>query len=411
MALLYLLLQIRKKKDIEIICAHVNHKIRKESDEEAKFVSQFCKKNHVKFEKMEIEHYEQENFHEDARKKRYQFFERVLHKYRAPYLLTAHHGDDLVETILMRLVRGSTLKGYAGFQKVVFLDEYTIMRPLIELTKEEIEYYNREHNIPFVIDNSNGSDKYTRNRYRKYILPRLKEEEPNMHLKFYKFSNLAYMYDKYVEKEVEKQIERIYQDNILNLNEYSQLDELIQLKIIDYILGKVYGENIHLIHDQHTKLIRDVISSKKPNVMLNLPNHVIVKKNYSQLRIDYLEEYIQAYKLELEDDMILPNNHRIQKVDFETENGNDICRINFDDVKLPLTVRTKQPGDKINVKGMIGRKKVKDIFIEHKLLPKERELWPIVVDNRGDIIWIPGLKKSKIDVPSDEKCDIILKYY
>ena len=277
--------------------------------------------------------------------------------------------------------------------------------------KEEIEYYDREHDIPFVTDNSNVSDKYTRNRYRKYLLPRLKEEEKNVHLKFYKFSKLAYLYGNYVDKEVEKQLQKVYNNNILNLVEYSQLDELIQLKIIDYLLSKVYGDDIHLICDQHTKLIMDVIHSKKPNVMLNLPNNVIVKKNYSQLRIDYLEEYIEAYKLELEDDMVLPNNHRIQKMDYENGTGNDILRMNLEDVKLPLMVRTKQIGDKMYVKGMIGRKKVKDIFIEHKISPKERELWPIVVDADDNIIWIPGLKKSKIDVPSDRKCDIILKYY
>lgn len=411
MVLLYTLLKIRRKKDIDIICAHVNHKIRIESDEEAVFVENFCKKNHVPFEKMEIEKYREDNFHDEARKKRYEFFEKILKKYHAPYLMTAHHGDDLMETIMMRLVRGSTLRGYSGFQKISKLEGYSMIRPLIEMTKEQIEYYARENKIPFVIDTSNDKDKYTRNRYRKYVLPKLKEEDENVHLKFYKFSKLAYQYNSYIEKEVEKYLKKVYINNILNLKEYSKLDELIQIQIIDSILSKVYGDTIYLIHDQHTKLIMDVIASKKPNVMLNLPNNVIVKKSYDKLRIDYLEEYIEAYQLELTDDMVLPNNHRIQKMDYENGCSNDVCRINICDVKLPLLVRTRKVGDKMNVKGMIGRKKVKDIFIENKIDIKERELWPLVVDSNDVIIWIPGLKKSKIDVPIDRKCDIILKYY
>lgn len=411
MTLLSLLTQIRKKKHIDIICAHVNHKIRKESEEEAKFVQDYCKKKKVKFEKMEIEEYGENNFHDEARKKRYDFFEKVLKKYNSYYLMTAHHGDDLMETILMRLVRGSSMKGYSGFQKTVEHSNYTIIRPLIEATKEEIEYYAKRHKIPFVTDKSNSNDKYTRNRYRKYILPKLKEEEENVHLKFSKFSKMAHLYDHYVEKEVKKYIEKVYIDNILNLKEYSQLDELIKYKIIEYILEKVYQDNLNLICDQHVKSIIDIIHSNKPNIMLNLPNNIIAKKSYNQLRVGRLEEYIEAYQLELADDMILPNNHRIQKLNFESGCGNDICRINLKDIKLPLMVRTRKNGDKIYVKGMLGRKKVNDIFIENKIDKKERDLWPLVVDKDDKIVWVPGLKKSKIDVPTDRKCDIILKYY
>ena len=114
--LLNLLLQVKKEKNLKIVCAHVNHKLRKESANEAQMIKNYCQKNNVIFEYMEINEYKgnTENY---ARKKRYEFFEKLIKKYSSPFLLTAHHGDDLVETIIMRLIRGSSLKGYGGLVK------------------------------------------------------------------------------------------------------------------------------------------------------------------------------------------------------------------------------------------------------------------------------------------------------
>ena len=107
MCLLNLVLEQREEKNLNIICAHVNHKMRIESEKEAEFVKEYCEKNKIIFEYMEITEYTEDNFHNQARIKRYDFFKEVLEKYQSKILLTAHHGDDLVETILMRIVRGS----------------------------------------------------------------------------------------------------------------------------------------------------------------------------------------------------------------------------------------------------------------------------------------------------------------
>ena len=119
MALLNLCLELRKDMNLNIVCAHVNHNVREESASEKLFVESVCKKNNIIFEYMKIENYSDDNFENEARTKRYTYFEELLKKHNAPYLLTAHHGDDLVETILMRITRGSTLKGYSGFSNVV----------------------------------------------------------------------------------------------------------------------------------------------------------------------------------------------------------------------------------------------------------------------------------------------------
>ena len=180
---------INKYKNNKIICAHVHHNHRKESDEEAELLEKYCLENNIIFEFMKITSYKNNSFTEiEARKKRYNFFEELIRKYNAKYLFTAHHGDDLVETILMKIVRGSTMQGYSGINLVSKRVNYEIIRPLLYLTKDDILRVCKEKSIPYAIDLSNESNTHTRNRYRNNILPYLKKEDKNVHLKFLKFS-------------------------------------------------------------------------------------------------------------------------------------------------------------------------------------------------------------------------------
>ena len=113
MALLHYLLNNTNK---QIICCHINHNVRKESIIEEKSLKNYCKKNQIIFESTTINEYIENNFENEARKKRYAFYEKILDKYHSHYLFLAHHGDDLIETILMKIIRGSNLEGYAGIK-------------------------------------------------------------------------------------------------------------------------------------------------------------------------------------------------------------------------------------------------------------------------------------------------------
>ena len=188
MCLLHLMCELKSKLNLKIIVAHVNHKLRAESEEEALFVKEVSDKYNLIYEYMEILEYNDDNLENDARTKRYEFFNKLVKKYHANYLMTAHHGDDLMETILMRLTRGSSLKGYSGFKKEFAYEDYTIVRPLITETKKDIQNYMDEHGYKYYIDQSNFSENYTRNRYRMKVLPFLKNEDPLVHRKFLKFS-------------------------------------------------------------------------------------------------------------------------------------------------------------------------------------------------------------------------------
>lgn len=410
MALMYVLMNIRKKINIKIICAHVNHNVRVESKNEEKFLQKYCNEHDIIFETMTIEKYGDDNFHNEARKIRYQFFDEIINKYNANYLMTAHHGDDLMETILMRIVRGSTLKGYAGFEKIIKKSNYTLVRPLIFVTKEELEQFDNQNNIPFVIDKSNFKGKYTRNRYRKTVLPFLKEEDPNVHNKFLKFSDVLVEYNNYIDNLIAKKIDKIYVNQSIDIDKFLEEEPLIQKKILFYIFEHLYQDDLYQINMTNVNEILNLIESKHSNASIDLPGNYKAIKEYNKLKFVEGVKFIDNYKIEIEKYVELPNGHFISLVSDEEKNDNNVCRISSSDITLPLYVRTRCLGDKMALKKINGRKKLKDIFIDSKVPVSLRDSWPVVVDSKNNILWIPGVKKSKFSKQKNESYDIILKY-
>ena len=410
MALLSLVVKIKKEIGLNVIVAHINHNVRVESDSEKDFVYNYCKDNDLIFEFMKIDNYSSGNFESEARDKRYLFFDELVKKYDCKYVLTAHHGDDLMETILMRIVRGSSLKGYGGFSRVVSRNGYSILRPLIHMTKSEILEYDDSNGIKYVIDKTNFLDVHTRNRYRKYILPDLKNEDINVHDKFYKFSSLLYECDSFIDRYVDSVISDIFIDGVIYVDRFIELDRLICYRIIYRFLSYYYCNDIDLLCDRHVSMIYDCIFSSRPNVSISLPKGFVGVRSYNEFRI-VKDNVIDSYDIEINDIVLLPNGKKIEMIKKTSLNDNNVIRLNSADVCMPLHVRTRVSGDRIHVKNMDFSKKVNDIFIDCKIPLHERDIWPIVVDYSGTIVWIPGLKKSKFDRINTDDCDIILRYY
>lgn len=410
MALLNILMEYRNKIGISIVCCHVNHNVREESYDEMKWLENYCVCKDIIFESMTIENYGEDNFENEARNIRYNFFEEIVKKYNANYLMTAHHGDDLIETVLMKIVRGSNLSGYSGFKMEVDKGFYRIIRPLIFATKEELTCYDNEKGIDYVIDKTNFMDIHTRNRYRRVVLPFLKNEDKNVHRKFLKYSNTLIKYDNYINEQIKGIIDSVYNDHILDIKVFKSIEDIFQTKIIYLMLEDFYQDDMILINDVHIDLVINLICSSKANGFVNLPNNVKVVKKYDKLFIDFETKQIDNYEIELGDSVILPNNKTIERVSYLEKNDNFCCRLNSDDIVAPIVVRTRRSGDRMYVKNMNGSKKVKDIFIDSKVPVSERDSWPIVVDSNGNVLWIPGIKKSKFDIPKNKKCDIILWY-
>ena len=358
MALLYILNEFKNKMDLNIICAHVNHNKRKESEQEKIDLENYCKKNNITFEYIKVTNWGDDNFHNEARSVRYNFFEELVYNYGAKYLMTAHQGDDLIETILMRIVRGSTLKGYSGFSRIVDKGDYKIIRPLITVTKDEILKFDEKNGIQYAIDESNNEDHYTRNRYRHTVLPFLKQEEPNIHKKFLKFSETLLKNSNYIDSVASKEFNKVFQNGNLDIDKFKSLDPVIQTKIIYNILEKIYGDDLLIVGNAHVDLIFGLISSNKSNSVVHLPNNVIVVKSYNELTFSYDDDVNDQYEIQIDEIVNLPNGKIIEKVDETNDTSNYTIKLNSKEVTLPLYVRNRRDGDKIGLQSNLLNNKI-----------------------------------------------------
>ncbi len=406
MALIHMLQHKTNKK---LVCTHINHNVRKESAEEANYLKEYCKENNIIFECLKIDTYKENNFEDEARKKRYNFYKKILKKYHSHTLLLAHHGDDLIETILMKIIRGSNIQGYAGIKKYSYLKDYTIIRPLLNLTKEDLIKYNKENNIKYYIDSSNEDITYTRNRLRKKILPLLKKEDKNIHQKFINYSETLQEYYNLANEIANQKMINIVSNATIDINKIKKENALIQKQIIFNLLSNIYNNESNIIKNEHIDSIISIINNTKPNIKIDLPNNYIAIKEYDKLSFTKKTNSID-YKIPFKESIRL-DNIIIEKVKEINTDGNDICRINSKKIKLPLYIRNRQRGDYIEVLGLDGKKKIKDIFIEKKIPLTIRNSYPLLVDAEDKILWIPFLKKSKYIVKKDGLYDIILYSY
>ena len=310
----------------------------------------------------------------------------------------------------MRIARGSNLDGFKGFNKVDERKNYKLYRPLIYVTKEEILNYVNKHNIPYVIDKTNSEDTYTRNRFRKYVLPPLKKENKEIHKKFIKLSETLESYDNYIDKIAKQKLTNIYVDKKLNIEKFNQEEIIIKKKIIYNILKQEYKEKIRQIKEVHLTSIIKMLESKKPNLKISLPLNKYFNKTYKKAFITETKQN-EKYNLVLKDELKLPNNHIIKIIEDTKEKTNNVIKLDTKEILMPIHVRNRINGDKIAIKGLNGSKKVKDIFINEKIPKNKRDNYPIVTDNKDTILWIPGLKKSKFDASNTENYDIIIKYF
>ena len=405
MALLYYL---KNNTKYNIICAHINHNVRKQSQIEEKYLKEYCNKNNIIFESYKIKEYKQKNFENEAREYRYNFYKKVLKKYNTKYLFLAHHGDDLIETVLMKIARGSNLEGYAGIKEISKVDNYYIIRPLLNYTKEDILEYNHKNNIKYFIDSTNKNNKYTRNRYRINILPLLKKEDTNIHKKFLSYSKTLLEYDDYIKKETIKLTNKIYKNNELEISKLIKQDPFMQKNTLYNILNNLYNNKPNIITDKIINNIIDLSINKKNNIELNLPKQINVYKIDNKLI--FKQKYInKKYKIELTD-IVETDKYIIKKINNTNNNGNNICRLDSKTISLPLYIRNAKKGDKIKVLGLNGSKVVFDIVMENKIPKQIRESYPVLVDKNDDILWIPNLKKSQFNIEKKKNYDIILEY-
>ena len=404
MCLLDLVTKLKDELNLNIIVAHVNHKLRSESEEEAKMVENYSTENNLIFELLEITDYINGNFsEEDARKRRYKFFNEVIEKYHATALLTAHHGDDLIETILMRLTRGSNLSGYIGIKEISQNENYKTLRPLLSVTKDEIINYLKENNVPYRLDKTNKELKHTRNRYRHVVLPFLKKENPKVHEKYLKFSKELIEYDNFVNTYINDN--KFIVDNSIVINKVSGQTDFIKRKCLELLIKEIQSKDYFDISDEQTNNLMKLYNQSNKSIDLN--NNYIGINGYGKIFIKkkenkVLNEIIFDKDTLLEDFILYYNSP-------DGDNSNSCIYLDTSEIMMPLRIRSLLPGDKIKVKNLNGSKKISDIFIDSKVPKDKRSTYPILVDSQNTVLWVPNLKKSQFSKDKSQKYDIIIR--
>lgn len=386
--------------EIKIVIAHVNHHLRKEALEEEKYLEYLAHKNDAYFEKKDI-YLEGSSLEEKGRKERYEFFEELLNKYKAHYLLTAHHKDDLMETILMRLLRGSNLRGYQGINLLTKRADYYLFRPLLNLSKDELRNYAKINNIKYYEDMSNYDTKYFRNRIRK-ISGELKKENGEVLNHFLSFSNKLREVNDFVEKEILKVYEEVVINNKINLDSLDKYDYFLQEGVIRIYLANIYSDDITLLNDNHIKLILKLIKERNGTKRIDLPLY-IGERSYSTFMVKKKEK-LKDKKI---NKLLLKPNLEFNGYIFKEvkEEDKDTFRY-LKSTNLYVRVIEKKDTMKL-VDG--GNSQVAKIFINEKVPRLIRPIYPLVVNEQNEIVWIPNIKKAYLARKYSKCYDTILK--
>ncbi|NLP53037.1 tRNA lysidine(34) synthetase TilS [Bacillus sp. RO1] len=420
MGLLHYLDSIKEAKDLKLVVAHVDHMFRgAESEEDMKFVKQQSEKRSLLFEaeQINVSAYQKEKkltVQVAARECRYAFYEKVMKKHHADFLALGHHADDQVETILMRLGRGSSMTGYAGILPKRAFGDGVIIRPFLTVTKSEILEYLTVHGVPFRHDPSNDKDAYRRNRLRHHILPVLKEEFPGLHKRFQAFSEQIQESEQYIGALVEKEWIAVIKSKandrvILDIKPLLLMAKPLQRRGIQLILNYLYNNEIPpSLSSIHIDNLLSLLESEHPSGRLHFPNGLQVFKSYDECTLTFdKDEYDKAYKhkLEVPGNVALATDFKITSEIRTLEKPQDVKEnqavIDLSKVALPLYVRTRFDGDRMKLKGTNGSKKIKSIFIEGKIPLQQREIWPLIVDANHEILWIPMLKRSAFEATEE----------
>ena len=280
--MLDILNKLKEKLQFEIVVAHVNHKIRKEADEEEEFVKKYCDKIKVEFysKRIEVEKYANNNkigLEEAGRKIRYEFFDEVAKTTNSNKIAIAHNKNDKVETILMNLLRGSGVTGLQGIQPV----NNKIIRPIIEIERQEIEKYCEENKLEPKIDISNFDNAYTRNKIRNIVIPYIKKEfNPNFIETITRLSEVITEENKFLKNITEASykgilIEEKQEEIILDLKKFNNQENVLKNRIILHTISQLKGstQGLEKIHIQDIiKLCSNNIGNKflTPNKTLKV---------------------------------------------------------------------------------------------------------------------------------------------
>lgn len=407
---------------------HIEHGIRgSEALRDADYTQEFCLKNNLPFKCVHknVPAYSREmglSMEAAARELRYKALQQYAGSVQADFILTAHHGDDQAETVLLKLLRGASAAGLGGMQ----LQNKNILRPFISLSRKDLEAYCRERNIAYCHDSSNDDVQYTRNKVRLELLPYL-EQHFNAAVKKTLLQTAELLrededfIEQFVEQEAAKRLQR--QENCVCIDTYAWQSVMpaVRKRLLRYGYFTVGGRELNYLHTE--KLDRLCLENRSGR-LLQLPQKINAYYAYEKVRFSAASESKItetadiSVKIEQDKEVSLGNGKKIR---IELVQGacpkrsmNNIVyplELLADDV---LTIRTRRAGDRFYPYGGSGSKKLKDYFIDKKITRDERAR-KLLVCSRQHILgiftiangsWQQGDYKSWLNVIlTDERTD------
>lgn len=374
--------------------AHFNHKTRNgESDRDENFVIEQCKKNGICYYSTNVDiksllkKGEGNNFQDLARKYRYEWLEKIRHDHKFSYIATAHNQDDNIETFLYKLIKGSGIKGLQGIKpKSDF-----IVRPLLDLSRQYIDRYIAENEIPFVDDSSNTLTGYDRNFIRHKIIPLFRQLHPNFDKRIMvSIRNLIsnnelfnFLLGEYSKPYISKKKDHVEIDKKI-LSAYDNRGDLLYNTISNY------GFN----HDQ----CRDIVNSiGNTGTTYESQAYKLVndrEKFFIQYKTELLPFYIEihepgTYKTEY-GNVIIKESDNLQELDFNS----NIKYLNGDKLVFPVILRTRKPGDIFSPFGLKGKTQKLKKYLNDKKVSGPDKKKVLILESGGLIHLIAGIEIS-----------------
>jgi len=390
------------KYKIEIAAIHVNHNLRgKESERDEEFCREFCKKLEIEFHifQVDVNSFAKKNkksVEEAARILRYREFEKALESSNSDLIITAHNNDDNTETVLLNIVSGSGLNGISGIP----CKRENIIRPFLCLAKADIIRYLKENNIKFVEDSSNKNLDFRRNYLRKKIIPALKNninsaiDQVVLHSSEV-FRNQTKIIEYFIKEIIGKIVKKSGDKLFVSISELNKYPEEILGEVVKTILISNFAIDFNFNQFEKIKsLLNSEVGSyvglgKKVFAFRERGKIVIVKKE----EVPEIEEEIEiGQKIKVGSALI--SIEKVKKKPKTYNSSSNIEYISGDKIKNKMILRMWKLGDKIQLFGMKGTKKISDVLTDLKI-PSYKRKSQLVLVNNSEIVWIVGIRISE----------------
>lgn len=392
--MLYQLIDLAKNFNITLYAAHFNHMLRgTESDRDEDFVRQLCQERGIRLfcGHGDVSAYAIEyslGTEEAARILRYDFLQKTSAELGAAKIATAHNADDNAETVILNLTRGSGLAGLRGIPPI----RDNIIRPIMCLTRDEIENYLKAHSIDYVTDSSNLDDKYSRNNLRHNVIPVLKSLNPRFSENLLKACDVIRRDEAYLSDETDKILAQNAQGNRINVSLLLNLPFSLSSRIIRKLGGT--GLTAASVYD-----VLSLCKNPSPSAKLNLPG-ITVRREYDDIVFgDISDDTFNPVFLTEDTPVLIPELNMevtLKKAVFTDNIHKSFTDYIFKstDVYGKISIRPKETGDSIKLRGTGCTKTLKKLFVEKHVPAATRNRIPVIADENG----VLGVYKIGCDV-------------